>query len=461
MKKTILLLISSVLFSLFFYNQQIGLNYSLFSLIVIVLIGLIYPSRFTKKTIPYVLGFVIAGVSVFVYSNPLSIVAYFLSFFIFLGAIYEVKSSLFVKLINGLYTSVAGIFELQYQRLNQKTTSPIKNYPDVKYWLKIIGIPLAVFILFSALYYHASPNFAVLIDKADLSFINGQWILFTLFGFGIILNFTSLIPVDQLTSLDLKSSNNLVKSDIKPQTEHQLIQERQQGSVLIGLLVLLIAIFIITDFIALFNQNAYSATALSKSVHSGIYALITSILLAIVIILYFFRGNLNFYKNIKSLKLLTIIWIALNLVIILLTAFKNYNYVINYGLTYKRIGVFIYLLLASIGLITTLLKVTLKYNLWYLSRVNIATGFTILLICCTFNWDRQISNFNINHAEQTDIQYLLDLSDNNAFYLKSQIDKFPKEIQGQINRRFVDYSKKLATNNWQELVYDNFKNYDE
>ena len=51
------------------------------------------------------------------------------------------------------------------------------------------------------------------------------------------------------------------------------------------------------------------------------------------------------------------IWIILNAVLIVSTIIKNSEYVSSFGLTYKRLGVYAFLILAIIGLVYTFLKI--------------------------------------------------------------------------------------------------------
>src|SRR5690606_28871759 len=101
--------------------------------------------------------------------------------------------------------------------------------------------------------------------------------------------------------------------------------------------------------------------------HAGIYALIFSIVLVIFIVTYLFRGQLNFQYN-RVLKPLVIFWLVLNLLMVITTSIKNWEYVEFWGLTYKRMGVFVYLLLATIGLAITIYKVINKRSFWFVLR---------------------------------------------------------------------------------------------
>ena len=127
-----------------------------------------------------------------------------------------------------------------------------------------------------------------------------QWILFSILGYFLFSNIINPVEVEHATKLDLKTGNSLFKG--KDFSEENLKKEKQLGTTLMLLLNVLIVFYLVTDIIAISTSAASNAETLSNQVHNGINALIASIVIAIVIILYFFRGNLNFYKDNKTLK---------------------------------------------------------------------------------------------------------------------------------------------------------------
>ncbi|MET2986482.1 DUF4153 domain-containing protein [Aureibaculum conchae] len=462
MNKNILLLLGSLIFSLLFFKQDVGLNFLLFSLTTITLLGLFNAKRFKNKKV-LLAGFLylIMALFVFIYNSTLSIFTAVIAFFYLLGIISEHKSSVYIQLLNGFFSSIASGFTLYYERLSLETKAVKKKTINYIYWLKMVGIPIIVLLIFVILYRSANPYFNEIINKIDFSFINLQWVLFTIMGYFLLLNISNPIVIENVTEFDLKIGNKLIKERLKPQSDEILKQENQLGTVLIVLLNVLLVFFLITDVIYLSRLTDLNAPELSKTVHEGIYALITSIVFAIIIILYFFRSNLNFYKENKNLKVLTVLWIVLNIILILVTTYKNFIYVSFHGLTYKRIGVFVYLLLSLIGLITTFIKVYATLNFWFLCRRNVSIGFVILLISTTINWDKLITKYNTKYAHNTDYDYLANLSDNNTFLLKNIVenaqDKPSLTAQNKIKNKYDQYCKKLESNNWQELVFDNLK----
>ena len=166
-----------------------------------------------------------------------------------------------------------------------------------------------------------------------------------------------------------------------------------------------------------------SDKTLSEVVHAGIYALITSIVLVMLIVTYILRGQLNFTQN-KWIKQLILIWLAQNIIMIITTSIKNLEYVHFWGLTHKRIGVFVYLFLALIGICFTIHKTIHKKSFWFLFRKTSVAFALVLSALLTFNWNRAIAAYNTSYVptERIDFDYLYELGpETYAFILDHHI----------------------------------------
>ena len=459
MKSTITL-ISALLFSTLFYKQDLGLNMVLFTILTITVLFMSNKHQFIrKKTILIAIAYLITGVCIFLFDSSLCIIANITAFLTLIGSVSEHKSSIHLKWINGFYSTIVSSFARYYDSIDSKEKSKKKYKIDFLYWIKIIGIPTIVAFLFIALYRNGNPKFDILISSIDLSFINFQWILLAGLGYYLFNNIAHPIKIQPLTTNDKKTSNKLKINSLKKVSQTKLKSENQLAKVLLSVLTLLIFLFLITDILYLSEIHTMNSIELSQQVHLGINALIISIIFAIIIILYFFRGNLNFIKNNKNLKNLTYLWILLNMVLVLITAIKNYEYVSSFGFTYKRIGVLIYLFLTLIGLTTTFIKVLKIRNLLFLFRKNAQIAFFVLIISSTINWDKFISYYNLQYAEQTDMEYLLQLSNNNTFLLKdfSENNQIDAAYKLTIDKRHREYIENLNQNTWQEMNYNNLK----
>ncbi|MEZ4802140.1 MAG: DUF4173 domain-containing protein [Gelidibacter sp.] len=455
--KIIITTIASMLFSTLFYDQHIGLNLTVFSLVTLVVLGISNPSKLRMKETLTVMGlYLLTAILVFFNHSSLSIIANCAVFFTLVGSFSESTSSVYVKWLNGIYSSIAGTFHRNFENKSENK-KPWNEDVDVLHLVKIIVIPLVVVILFVLLYKDGNPFFDSIVSAINFDFINFQWVLFCLLGYYLFSNIIVPVKVQPATDSDLATENQL--KPFEPLNEDKLKKEKQLGTVLLALLNTLIVLYIISDIAFLLSNTNFAASVLSNQVHNGINALIASIIFAIIIILYFFRGNLNFFDDNKTLKNLSYLWIFLNAFLVLLIIVKNAQYIDAFGLTYKRIGVYVYLFMTFIGLTTTFLKVYQIKNLWFLFRRNVSVAFMLLVLCSVVNWDAFITNYNIKNADSLDVNYLIELSNNNAFILHQKKDRMVlKSNQGaRIDLKYSNYVSALEQSNWQEWSYDNLK----
>ncbi len=236
--------------------------------------------------------------------------------------------------------------------------------------------------------------------------------------------------------------------------------EKLSGVILLMMLnVLLLTVNILDVNFLWFDGTLPKDLSYSAFVHQGTGTLITSIIIAIMIILFYFRGTLNFYKGNKLLKVLAYFWIIQNAFMIISTAFRNNLYINEYSLTHKRIGVYVWLALALIGLITTFVKVMKAKSNWYLFRVNGWLFYSLMLCACFVNWDILVTDFNINRAQlkhkSLDKSYLISLSEKNLPQLLSLNDSIKNhtdasdddEIRNALYRaEYVEINCKPALN---------------
>lgn len=462
MKKQITLLFGAFLFSVLFYQNDFGLNILLFSIIVLTILGVFKFQELKKKTnLMLVASYALTSLLYFIHNSSLALVATVASLFLLLGAISQTNSSVYVKLMNGFFSMIAGAFYNFFDK--QKDQNKVKETSkfDYFYWIKMIGIPLIAVTAFVILYRSANPVFADLISKIDLSFINVPWLFFSAFGYFLLLNIIDPVTIEPLTEFDKETPNTLDEKFIAKQSTKEIVQENQLGIVLMLILNLLILFYLVTDLIFLTAIDIDSASTLSKAVHEGVYALITSIVFAIFIIMYFFRGNLNFFAKNNTLKSVSNAWILFNSILVLITLYKNFLYCSHFGLTYKRVGVFMYLILAMAGLISTFIKVHKKQNFWYLLRFNVRVAFVLLIATSFLNWDASITAFNLKQARVTDMEYLIKLK-NNSVQLKHYAENKEAVISPRYRRllekKFDEFDRKLSEHAWQELTYINFIN---
>ena len=128
-----------------------------------------------------------------------------------------------------------------------------------------------------------------------------------------------------------------------------------------------------------FNGGLPKGVTHSDFVHSGVGVIILSIVIATSLIMFLFRKEFATVKNNKVLSAFVYLWILQNVVMLSSTAFRNQIYIHDFNFTYKRIGVYVWLVLAVLGLLIMFWKIYKKQSNWYLIRTNVAVWFTVLV----------------------------------------------------------------------------------
>ena len=158
-------------------------------------------------------------------------------------------------------------------------------------------------------------------------------------------------------------------------------------------------------FIITFNYEQFvelpkaTANQLAEETHERVGAVIASIVMAIVVIMFYFKGSFNFDKSAKWLKILSQIWVFLNGVLVLSAFAKNTEYVVNLGLTYKRLGVYAFLLLSIIGLVFTFIKIQKKKTNAFLFNQMFWYVYGTILLCSFINWGAIITSHNLERKD--------------------------------------------------------------
>lgn len=477
MKKNDLLLLTAVaLYSYLFYHQTAGINFLLFTIGLILLLLLKNGFYRNLLNIPWwctVMGSILSAVCILLYGSTLPVIANIISLSMVAAFSVEKNSSF---LLAALYSfcsyaaSVVFMFTDWVEIQHKKAKEGIKK----GFRLFLLIIPIFISLLFFFLYREANPLFKNFTANINFDFITWSWVEFTFLGFVLLYGFFYHRYIPGLVQKDLKASNMLVSGDY---TEHNnmfigfridLANELTTGIILFSLLNLLLLFVNVLDFQYVWlNSQLPEGLNYSEAVHQGIGTLITSILLAVLIILIFFRGHLNFTSSGRTIKLLAYLWVLQNAFMVVSTIIRNQLYVQEYSLTYKRIGVYIYLLLCLIGLFTTLIKIAAARSNWYLFRSNSWLFYGVLILCCFFNWDRIITKFNLTHSKTLDREYLINLSSSNTDQLlaSSLMSSAQQEVNfNTLNSlhtkmyRFLNYYDRKEWKSWNledETIYGN------
>ncbi len=500
-KKHLLLGVAVLYYSFLFYHQTAGINFLIFN-VALIAIALYQENTIWKSNTWLASAFacLLTSASIAYHHTNLSIIANLISLVALMGFSRHRKVSLPTAIANAVvsfmtshFLAISEKFNLQqaYQTIGGET-KPIKNESNIfaKKAIKI-GVPLIVTLLFLIIYMSANLAFNQFVSSLfSTNFISWSWVVFTFGGFMLLFPFFYPQIINELTDWDLASSDRLVRTrrNVKEATFRllDLKNEYQTGWLMFAMLNgLLLFVNGLDVYYLWIVRQLPQGIVHADYVHQGVYALILSIVLAIAIILYFFRRSLNFYFDNQLLKNLAYAWIVQNIFLVITTTSKTMIYVNQFGLTHKRIGVFIYLTLTLIGLITTFIKIYKIRGNWFLFRKNAWAFYAVLLFATCFNWDRIITNQNLQniHSQEIDFLYLVNLSSSNLPELVRYAATLPKNHQtmgysseniGQENQQDIvyntkgliqtkqdvfleKYKKRLEENAWQSWNYDDYR----
>ena len=437
-----------LLFNYLFWMEQLAINLVLYSIFIIALLYLNKEIAWPKKMLLICFSHLFAAFLVVYNQSILTIISYYISLVVFIGFVHaQLLRSIFTALLAGFVQILCAPFNLT-QRLIQIKIGNFSVKPMLKP-IKYIILPIFVLLVFTIVYSIANPVFSAYLDNfttgiatvftkiftfffADLSFARFMHVILgILFTAGLVLAFKDNILEREEVSLNEKLIRNRKRKmyagfsfDIKEIFAGSLMKRKMalKTENIIGiisflalnlLLLFLNSIDIATLWLKLGDTETLIGINYSAELHGGTNALIVSVFMAMLVILYFFSGNLNFFSKNKTIRILAYIWIIQNAFLVASVFLRDFRYIDMHGLTYKRIGVIIFLMLCTIGLITVYIKVAKQKTLFYLCKVNGSIWYVLLLFFGLVNWDVFIVKYNIQNRNSItlDIDHLLDMSD--------------------------------------------------
>ena len=431
-RDALIVIIFSLITTGLFHKQALGLNLLISETILFT--WLLISKQFHFKglySITLGLGLIITSISTVLTHSVFSYFLNFLVLFIFVGfLIYPNTKSLF----STLGQASSNIFNSQIMFFKKLLGTDLNGHKLGSYiWkIRILIIPIFVISLFVVIYRKSNPIFDKLIgntwaffnEKLDSMFIDFDFLLiitFTISMFVSIFIFirTSnqrLIKIDKDSTDELKRTRNRNKNGFR---FNGLINEYKAGVFLLVALNLIIFVLNIIDIKWVWFSFEWEGQYLKQFVQEGTYLLILSIIISIALVLYYFRGNLNFYNNNKLLRYLSYIWLVQNGLLAVSVGMRNLWYINYFALAYKRIGVFIFLILTIYGLYTVYVKVWKRRSAFYLFKTNSYALLLILIISSTINWDTIIAKYNFKNSNESflHLDYMSTLSDKSLPYL--------------------------------------------
>jgi len=307
--------------------------------------------------------------------------------------------------------------------------------------ISIFLIPLLIVIVFIVIYRFSNPVFDKIMVRIGDAIYDFLVMIFGRFDWQVILTF--LLGLFFCAVIFLRTpyqwliERYKLKTDyfkrIKVRTKRSfsklgLKNEYKAAIFLFLALNLTLLVVNIIDIQWVWFNFEWNGQFLKQFVHNGTYLLILSILISVALVLYYFRGNLNFYKKNTFLKYLSYVWLLQNAVLAVSVAIRNFWYIYYFSLAYKRIGVYMFLVLTVYGLLTVFMKVKYSKSAFYVIRQNAYSLFIVLVLSSAFNWDCIIAKYNFSNYNRSfvHLNYLSKLSDKALPYLDKPMDELNK-----------------------------------
>lgn len=428
MKKLHFILASSFIFTLLFYNEDLGLNWAIFGMIQTVLICYFFQEKFTTRLhLILVVASVLSCFAFAWYGDFSSFFAMALSIIFLQFKTHEPKLKMLQALPLALINGIASLGRILM--FSQYLPKRKVNNDFAKKLIAYFVIPILFLGLFLIVYSFGSDHFSSLFAGYYLDIDVWQAFVITALGFFISFTFWNYwIPEICYEKNDVLDSD--FKQEAKTQNHNSfsfldIDFERRSGEITLFLLNILLLVFITTynyeQFFEVVEKSNLSSDTLER-----VTAVVFSIIMAICVILFYFKGGFNFDVKAQNLKKLAKIWIFLNGILILSAIIKNSEYVSYFGLTYKRLGVFAFLILAIVGLVIAFFKIINQKTNAYLFNQMIWYFYSTVLLCSFLNWGNLITNYNITVNKGVDPIFLSRLNFNDEvrreYFLQNNLD---------------------------------------
>ncbi len=456
-----LVLLGTALFNYLFWEETEGLNVLVFSVFWVTSLAWLFPE--SRRNLAFWASggglLVAAGMVVWHHS-----VAADFAFYIALACsagFAQVRELRFVLHAAGQY-----FFSLFYPVKKFRESLPSTGggfwagFAKLRRRAGVGCLPLVVAFVFYCLYYFANEHIAALADRFwaefwrifsfDFSIAHALFVLLGFFVVGAALWYTRTAAVPENAEPDFLERRP--KSDKNYQSQWPLLglaREHRQSVFLLVLLNLMLFVVNWTDIQHVWFAFDEAARAdLKGYVHEGTYVLIASILLAMGVLFYVFRGNLNFFSRNQFLKKAALVWLVQNCILAVSVAVRTGRYIEFHGLAYKRIGVLLFLALVFFGLFTLGKKIVERRSFFWLWVQNGWAVFALLIANACVPWDTFITQYNLFGPVRgsIDVQFLLHtVSDKNLRLLENNVELLkqketypalgPNEVEQAIGRK--------------------------
>lgn len=457
MKKHHLIFITVLAVIVLFYKEYIALNLGIFGIFLGILTFTQTKSEFRSKT--FLTLFVTSIFSSFAFAwfgDAISFVAVLVSVFLlrFKGTYPKLKPFLYIEiLLVNLISFVGRVFSTE-----QWYEKPKEGKSFSKKLITFILIPGIFITIFLCIYSAGSSHFDQFFSEIKLDFSFFDVIFLAIIGFYVGFIFWNF-GIERFIFKQNRYLNDdfsgIIKLEKPTFSFLDIDSERTSGLISFSALNVLLLVFILTYNYEQFFEVTKSADGLSAETHERVNSVIMSIVMAILVILFYFKKGFNFDEKAKSLKVSAKIWIVLNAVLVISASLKNSEYIINFGLTYKRLGVYAFLTMALIGLIFTFIKIQNKKTNAFLFNKMFWASYGLILVCSYVNWGGIITSNNIERKNFADNYHLVSINYNEKILLDYADKTGNSEMKNQLKERIESYQKETFLS---KILYYEFIN---
>jgi len=435
----LLLPLGAIIFDFLFWQEQTGLNLLLYTLFVVGASLATLPRHAPVWRSGYfrlaLAGTLLSGGLVVLYGSFVAKLACVASLAMVLGYINQPDLKLVAY---ALFTALGNLGRAVPAVVNQLEPPQHTSVRLKRVWFygRLFVVPLGVLVLFHVLFSLANPRY----DALTASFLTtlGDWLahlfaqlsiphlFFFLLGLGLTTSALIIVPVHFFADHEsrfgefVRRQRNRVASFAVRHPDFsakrfQLLDLRKEYLAALAVFGLVNVLLLLENLVDInwiwFGFEPEQGFDLAQFVHEGTYVLILSILVAMGIVLWFFRRNLNFYApGLRWLRIGATVWVVQNAVLVVSVGLRNYYYILHMGLAYKRIGVYGFLLLTLFGLGTILLKIWQRRSAYSLVRLNALAAYAVLLLLAVGNWETWITRYNLQPRFATlDLGFLLNM----------------------------------------------------
>lgn len=406
-ERVVIMGVSAFIFAVLFYHQSIGLNFGLLGLIIWGIAH--FRFKHTQRNGNYwLLSFyvLITSFGQMYYGDEYSFFALLFALFTFDFYVqYRRLNILFYPLtLLANYT----VFPFRFLSLNWLPTKKIGNKKWFFKLMAFIAFPLFISILFLLVYATGSDALAHFIENFQINLNIFHFLGLFLLGIFFFFNFWLLFVPRNFVKF-----NQNMRADFTEEQKHKqpasnalvdIDTQRTSGIITLSLLCVTLLVFVV---IYTYEQFfSVKSESLSSETHTRVNTIIFSIILAMTVILFYFKSYFNFDPKAKILKQLSYLWLVLNSALVFSAFFKTTEYVLNYGLTFKRIGVLVFLTLCLVGLFYAYVKISQQKTNIFLITKMIWIFYSTFVVLSVVNFSWIVTKYNLTFQKEVDYHYL-------------------------------------------------------